>query len=877
MTEGNGSEYGGDRSRPPDRSAESGRRSSAIETEYETIFDTVDDAVFLVDVGHDGSAYTFTFRRNNRAHEALTGLSTEAIQGRRPHEILGEEDAATVVTTYRDCVERRETIEYEETLEYPTGTVEWHTKLTPIVEDGSVTQLVGVARDVTDRNIHKRARQRIERRLSLALDAADAGAWEWDVQSGTVIWNDSMAELLGIEPSAFEGSYQAFLDRVHPEDRDELERVVETALERAEGFEHEFRIRHESGEYIWNITRAELITDASGEPDRMIGVGIDITDRKEREQELDRNRERLRVLFEKAPDGIVVHDADGTVYDVNETLADMLGYDRDELRSMTVPDFEVGADVAKLQDRWKSMKPGLIHNIEVSGVHRRRDGSTYPVDVWVSKVTPDAEAEPLFIAICRDVTETVEYERELERYKELVDNVPVGIYRNTPGKAGEFLEVNPAMVELFDADSAEQLLDHDVRELYADSTERQAFADRLEAEGRITESELELETLSGERFWGSVTAIATTVDGETYFDGVIQDITERTEMEAALRRREARFRRMFERHSAPMLLIDPESGSIRDANEAAAEFYGYSTEALASRNIESINCLSPEEVARERTRAEREDRNYFVFDHELASGEVRTVEVHSSPITIDDDDFLFSIVHDITERVDYETQLEEQRDNLKILNEVVRHDIRNDLQLVHAYAEMLEGNVTEGMQDELDTVRQSAENAIELTMTARDLAEVMLQTDIEDKRISLQRTIEEEIAEVRSTHPEANVTVEGTLPRTDAVADDMLSAVFRNILKNAVQHNDTETPEITVRSETRDDRVAVYVADDGPGVPDEQKETIFGKGEKGLESAGTGIGLYLVETLVDRYGGDVWVEDNEPEGAVFVVELQRAR
>ncbi|MCW8171964.1 hypothetical protein D8S78_01400 [Natrialba swarupiae] len=78
----------------------------------------------------------------------------------------------------------------------------------------------------------------------------------------------------------------------------------------------------------------------------------------------------------------------------------------------------------------------------------------------------------------------------------------MGIYRNTPGKAGEFLEVNPAMVELFEADSAEQLLDHDVRELYADSTERQAFAGRLETEGRITESELELETLSGERFWG---------------------------------------------------------------------------------------------------------------------------------------------------------------------------------------------------------------------------------------------------------------------------------------------------------------------------------------------------------------------------------------
>ena len=70
------------------------------------------------------------------------------------------------------------------------------------------------------------------------------------------------------------------------------------------------------------------------------------------------------------------------------------------------------------------------------------------------------------------------------------------------------------------------------------------------------------------------------------------------------------------------------------------------------------------------------------------------------------------------------------------------------------------------------------------------------------------------------------------------------------------------------------DRVTVRIADNGPGVRDEIKEEIFGKGQKGLESAGTGIGLYLVRTLLDAYGGAVWVEDNQPEGAVFVVELQ---
>jgi signal transduction histidine kinase len=67
--------------------------------------------------------------------------------------------------------------------------------------------------------------------------------------------------------------------------------------------------------------------------------------------------------------------------------------------------------------------------------------------------------------------------------------------------------------------------------------------------------------------------------------------------------------------------------------------------------------------------------------------------------------------------------------------------------------------------------------------------------------------------------------------------------------------------------------VTVRIADNGPGVPDERKESVFGKGEKGLESDGTGIGTYLVKTLVSRYSGTVWVEDNEPGGAVFVVTL----
>jgi signal transduction histidine kinase len=143
--------------------------------------------------------------------------------------------------------------------------------------------------------------------------------------------------------------------------------------------------------------------------------------------------------------------------------------------------------------------------------------------------------------------------------------------------------------------------------------------------------------------------------------------------------------------------------------------------------------------------------------------------------------------------------------------------------------------------------------------------------------------LEDVLDEIRSTRAEAVVTVEGSIPRETVLANEMLDSVVRNVLKNAIQHNDEDVPAVTASAtarragegERQGDAVVVRIADNGP-VPDGQKASIFGKGEKGLESAGTGIGLYLVRTLVDTYGGDVRVEDSDPEGAVFVVELPTA-
>lgn len=120
---------------------------------------------------------------------------------------------------------------------------------------------------------------------------------------------------------------------------------------------------------------------------------------------------------------------------------------------------------------------------------------------------------------------------------------------------------------------------------------------------------------------------------------------------------EQRFRQMFEKHASPMLLIEPSTGEIIDANQAAADFYGYKIEQLSHMNLSQINILSEQELAKERTLAALQQRNYFVFTHKLANGKLRYVDVHSSPVQINGKTRLFSIIHDSTSRIQFEERL----------------------------------------------------------------------------------------------------------------------------------------------------------------------------------------------------------------------------
>src|SRR6056297_565651 len=120
---------------------------------------------------------------------------------------------------------------------------------------------------------------------------------------------------------------------------------------------------------------------------------------------------------------------------------------------------------------------------------------------------------------------------------------------------------------------------------------------------------------------------------------------------------------VFDSHGSIMLIIDVDSGQIIQANKAAVDYYGYSYEELTSMAIQQINILSADETKAEMRLAASEERNYFNFEHELASGEIRNVEVYAYPYEEDGKNLLFSIIHDVTEKTLLENDLENRKKN----------------------------------------------------------------------------------------------------------------------------------------------------------------------------------------------------------------------
>jgi signal transduction histidine kinase len=245
--------------------------------------------------------------------------------------------------------------------------------------------------------------------------------------------------------------------------------------------------------------------------------------------------------------------------------------------------------------------------------------------------------------------------------------------------------------------------------------------------------------------------------------------------------------------------------------------------------------------------------------------------------------------------------VEEQKEKLEarnleweVLNRIVRHDIRNKMAVVMGYAEVLTDSVTGEERDHLEKVLNSSQQVIEITKEARDVAEALGNSgELELHDVAVAPILRTELDEIGQTYPDATVTVDGDIPPETVRANDFLASVFRNVLANAIIHNESSEPRVTVSTTVTDDTVVVDIADNGPGIPDEIQEAVVATDQPiggttevtgdadgdGPGDAGSakehGVGLRLVCSLVDQYGGDIQFTDNDPEGTVVSIELRR--
>ncbi|SDZ00591.1 PAS domain S-box-containing protein [Nitrosomonas sp. Nm33] len=266
-----------------------------------------------------------------------------------------------------------------------------------------------------------------------------------------------------------------------------------------------------------------------------------VVQREKAEIKVRASEAQFRELLESAPEAIMLVDQTGCIALINSQTEKWFGYSRNEL---------VGQSAEQLiPERYRKEHPITLQLSATTVAHpsssgselhgRRKDGSEFPIEISLSPL--ETEQGILITSIIRDISARKQAEearqRVQARYRDLVNNLPMGVFRSIPDAKGSFLEINPAMVNIFEAESAEQLSAHSFSEFYCDPAERKILMGKVLLQGHVHGEEVRLRTLKGREFYAALTAVMK--KDETvgiYFDGIVEDISVRKENERRINR-----------------------------------------------------------------------------------------------------------------------------------------------------------------------------------------------------------------------------------------------------------------------------------------------------------------------------------------------------
>jgi signal transduction histidine kinase/PAS domain-containing protein len=680
------------------------------------------------------------------------------------------------------------------------------------------------------------------------------GRWTWDFETDTVAADAFLAERhdVGVQAVATGVPIETLSTPVHDDDRDRIRRAVNAAIEEGGEFETEYRVREPDGDWLWLLAHGEVEYDDRGEPVRMNGVLADITERKEQERTLKKRLRQQDVVAELGQHALEMEDVDVLMAEAAKLVSETLDADYckvldlddegEELRlrqGVGWDDGVVGTETVSAVDSdsqaahtLEASEPVVVEDLETESRFSGPDLLTnHGVRSGISTIVGRTD-DPWGILGAHDTARREFTDHDVNFVQSVANTLAAAIRRQ---RSQDVLHrQRDRLSALNDIDSLVHGLAESMFALSTRDDIEQLVCERLGASD------------SYEFAWiGTVESGEVVVSTESGVEGYLDDLT------LAVEEPPGECGPTVRAHETGTIQVvrDVQDDPRYDAWRDHAAEHGF----RASASIPMVD-----------------DTHYGTLNVYSSRWDAFHEEERDALRR------LGSIIAYALTSVERNRELERERNRLDFMNRLLRHNLLNSLNVVEARLDFLGGRVDYEVNEHLevaaDRTREMVEFVEKIHRVTRAIGREREQTL---EATSLRDVLSKRVERTRSTYPEAEFHT-ASVPDVDVVADDLLGDVFDNVLMNAVQHNTSETPRVRVDASVHDEEVVVSVADNGPGVPDEEKPRVFDRESDEFDDPGTGFGLYLVGEILDSYDGSISVEDNDPEGAVFRVTLQRA-
>ena len=571
----------------------------------------------------------------------------------------------------------------------------------------------------------------------------------------------------------------------------------------------------------------------------------------------------FRQAIEDSGQGVAITDAAGMIEYVNPAFETVTGYDEAELVGTdwwTLYHETVSED--RLGEIEATVAAGEVWDGEIAT--ETASGERLETYQTIGPVFNDDGEMEAYVGIVRDITERKTAERDRRRYQEIVERLDDPIMLQ--GRDGTFELLNQAVADYAGYDRSE--LRGEDEYLFMD----EETADRIDAykqEVIETGEPVSYEVPPTFPKTGQDTVFSTRRypyydDGEVAGTiAICRNVTEIKERQQELRQ----YKRAIVGATDLIAAIGTE-GRFLFANPQYREYHDIDADDPSELTLADV--FTEAALPRVRSKVERalsgETVTYRMSRSHPTQGE-RVLDVRYYPIEEEDEvTGLVAVLRDVTDREDRAHQLE-------VVDRVLRHNLRNSLTVVQMQAETIREEGTESVAEAAEAILDQVDALLTTSEKSRDITRALTAEETPTPA-DVGRIVRATVESVTEAHPRAEVTVKGPNSVAAFAADNVAQAI-EELLINAIIHGDGEHPSVRVGIEPSTEAVRVSVADDGPGLPEVERDVLEDGTEIDALYHGSGLGLWLIHWIVRRSGGSVSVETGETEGTTVTITLPR--